>query len=143
MDKLDAAIIDCEASSRLTAPAYLAWQRIKEAAKQTPPAALAVPAVDKARFESAPCYLCGYNGPGYYQPSQHPCAAGYHAQQPAALAVPEEVRRNAERYAFLRGDVRPGSVRWARWEVKHWTGWWNPVQGEEMDAAIDAARGKE
>ena len=42
MDKLDVAIIDCEASSRLTAPAYLAWQRIKEAAKQAPPAA-AVP----------------------------------------------------------------------------------------------------
>lgn len=39
MDKLDVAIIDCEASSRLTAPAYLAWQRIKEAAK-APPAAV-------------------------------------------------------------------------------------------------------
>jgi len=20
-----------------------------------------------------PCSVCGYNGPGYYQPSQHPC----------------------------------------------------------------------
>ena len=36
-------------------------------------------AIDKARFERAPCYLCGYNGPGYYKPDTHPCAAKYHA----------------------------------------------------------------
>lgn len=36
-------------------------------------------AIDKARFERAPCYLCGYNGPGYYRPDTHPCAAKYHA----------------------------------------------------------------
>lgn len=29
-------------------------------------------------FEEAPCFLCGYNDPGYYQPEQHPCAALYH-----------------------------------------------------------------
>ena len=34
--------------------------------------------IDKARFEQAPCYLCGYNGPGYYQPDTHKCAALYH-----------------------------------------------------------------
>ncbi len=45
--------------------------------------------VDRKRFEQAPCYLCGYNGPGYYQPSQHPCAANYHAPPPSA--VPEVV----------------------------------------------------
>lgn len=37
MNKLDMTIIDCEASSRLTAPAYLAWQRIKEAAPPKQP----------------------------------------------------------------------------------------------------------
>ena len=43
-------------------------------------------AMDKARFKTAPCYLCGYNGPGYYQPDAHPCAAKYHAaQQPVAV----------------------------------------------------------
>jgi hypothetical protein len=46
--------------------------------------------------------------------------------------------KDAERYRFLRGDGGPASVRWPRWEVKHWTGCWNPVQGEGMDAAIDA-----
>lgn len=35
--------------------------------------------VDAERFEDAPCYLCGYSGPGYYQTGTHPCAAGYHA----------------------------------------------------------------
>jgi len=27
----------------------------------------------------SPCFKCGYNGPGYYQPGQHPCAAQHHA----------------------------------------------------------------
>lgn len=34
---------------------------------------------DVKRFEEAPCYLCGYNGRGYYQPTEHPCASRYHA----------------------------------------------------------------
>lgn len=29
--------------------------------------------------ESLPCFCCGYNGPGYYQPDTHPCAARHHA----------------------------------------------------------------
>jgi hypothetical protein len=36
---------------------------------------------DRKRFEQAPCYLCGYNGAGYYQPATHPCANRYHASQ--------------------------------------------------------------
>lgn len=27
----------------------------------------------------APCFVCGYNGPNYYQPDVHPCAARHHA----------------------------------------------------------------
>lgn len=34
---------------------------------------------DRKRFESAPCYICGYNGPGYFQTKTHSCAAAYHA----------------------------------------------------------------
>ena len=34
--------------------------------------------IDVRRFERAPCYLCGYNGPGYFQPNLHPCASRYH-----------------------------------------------------------------
>lgn len=49
MNKLDVAIIDCEASSRLTAPAYLAWQRIKEAAKAPPAAAVSAANVTPMR----------------------------------------------------------------------------------------------
>ena len=25
-----------------------------------------------------PCFICGYNGQGYYQPDQHPCAERHH-----------------------------------------------------------------
>jgi hypothetical protein len=28
-----------------------------------------------------PCFACGYNGPGYYQTSHHPCAARHHEAQ--------------------------------------------------------------
>lgn len=35
-------------------------------------------AFNATRFESAPCYLCGYNGPGYYQTEMHSCAKLYH-----------------------------------------------------------------
>jgi len=31
------------------------------------------------RFSEAPCPICDYNGPGYFQPSTHPCAAMFHA----------------------------------------------------------------
>ena len=36
------------------------------------------PPIDIKRFEQAPCFLCGYNGGGYYQPDTHPCAREYH-----------------------------------------------------------------
>jgi len=26
----------------------------------------------------APCFLCGYNGPEYYESSHHPCASRHH-----------------------------------------------------------------
>lgn len=29
----------------------------------------------RPKFSSAPCSICGYNGPGYYQPASHVCAA--------------------------------------------------------------------
>lgn len=38
--------------------------------------------LERKRFERAPCYLCGYNGEGYYQPGNHPCAAMYHRGRP-------------------------------------------------------------
>lgn len=37
-------------------------------------------AIDTAKFMNRPpCYICGYNGPGYYDSVKHPCAAHYHA----------------------------------------------------------------
>lgn len=32
----------------------------------------------RGAMEEAPCFCCGYNGPGYYQPDQHPCAKRHH-----------------------------------------------------------------
>lgn len=33
----------------------------------------------RREFEKAPCFICGYNGAGYYQPDTHKCAEQYHA----------------------------------------------------------------
>lgn len=35
-------------------------------------------------MEDAPCFFCGYNGPGYFQPTQHACAIEHHAAIDAA-----------------------------------------------------------
>lgn len=37
------------------------------------------------KLSNAPCDRCGYNGPGYFQPEQHPCATEHH--QAVALEV--------------------------------------------------------
>jgi hypothetical protein len=29
-------------------------------------------------MDKPPCFCCGYNGSGYYQPDEHPCAARHH-----------------------------------------------------------------
>ena len=29
-------------------------------------------------MNSGPCFSCGYNGPGFYNPENHPCAAKHH-----------------------------------------------------------------
>ena len=39
--------------------------------------------IDTLRFAQPPCYRCGYNGAGYYQPRTHPCAARYHLTEEA------------------------------------------------------------
>lgn len=30
-------------------------------------------------MDDPPCFCCGYNGPGYFQPDKHPCAKRHHA----------------------------------------------------------------
>lgn len=34
-------------------------------------------------FDKSPCFICGYGGAGYYQPSMHPCAEEYHRRKEA------------------------------------------------------------
>lgn len=58
----------------------------------------------------------------------------------------EAMKRDARRYRWLRGglDVPSWSERWQRWEVRNWNGrHWNTLFADQVDAAIDAARGKE
>ena len=34
---------------------------------------------ERGAMALAPCFACGYNGPNYFQPDVHPCAARHHA----------------------------------------------------------------
>ena len=34
--------------------------------------------IERGAMEDAPCFICGYDGPGYYQPDKHRCAARHH-----------------------------------------------------------------
>jgi hypothetical protein len=33
----------------------------------------------RGQMTKPPCFVCGYNGEGYYNPTKHPCAAHHHA----------------------------------------------------------------
>jgi hypothetical protein len=54
--------------------------------------------------------------------------------------------KDAERYRWLRGSesVPAHSIRWARWEIRHWQGanGWRDLLRSELDVAIDAAMGE-
>lgn len=55
-----------------------------------------------------------------------------------------EAGRDAARYRWLRGgaDIPLESNRWARWEVRYWCGrWWSTMFADQLDTAINAARG--
>lgn len=55
----------------------------------------------------------------------------------------EALKKDAERYRWLRGDVPAHSMRWARWRIEHWAREgpsWADIRWSDLDAAIDVAR---
>jgi hypothetical protein len=70
---------------RIEALEWGAMRQLRSALSTTHPAQAAEgDSIDVKRFERAPCYLCGYNGAGYYQPSSHACSKRYHATKASA-----------------------------------------------------------
>ena len=61
-----------------------------------------------------------------------------------AEAERDALRADAERYRWLRGDTQKDfSSRWSRWRIEHWASpgpTWCDIRGDDLDAAIDAAR---
>ncbi len=57
------------------------WDRLGQCAKQQ--AATIKELQDRlftlGEMSEPPCFCCGYNGDGYYQPETHPCAARHHS----------------------------------------------------------------
>lgn len=52
----------------------------------------------------APCDVCGYNGPGYYQPETHPCAAMLKTDR--AMTVKMTTAQMAEAWVAELGDIQ-------------------------------------
>jgi hypothetical protein len=40
---------------------------------------------ERKKFEQGACFICGYNGEKYFQPSTHKCAERYHANSKRAF----------------------------------------------------------
>lgn len=59
-------------------------------------------AINPRLFERSPCYRCGYNGPGYYQPDMHACAKDYHEHVRSQARTREELLAMV---AQLRGEL--------------------------------------
>ena len=63
--------------------------------------------MDIKRFEDEPpCYLCGYNGPGYFNSDVHPCASEYHQQRDnEADRMPSRIRELEQELAEARRTI--------------------------------------
>ena len=92
-----------------------------------------------------PRYGLRWNGPG--EPVSVPMDDGYwtpwHLTEMLRAQL-AEAQRDSERYHFLAGfGVTAHSPRWAHWRIERWTkDGWEPIYGNLMNAAIDAAKGE-
>jgi cell division protein FtsB len=80
-------------------------------------------------MDNPPCFCCGYNGSGYYQPDKHPCAERHHA------ARKEEGACSVDSICRQRRSAEGGKMSdFERW----WESW---LHGDDPDsiAARDAA----
>lgn len=64
----------------LPPPVRIAYEALYEGGASSPTPDALVERIDLKRFQKAPCYICGYSGPNYYQSDVHKCASLYHAQ---------------------------------------------------------------
>lgn len=60
---------------------------------------------DTRRFQSAPCFICGYNGGGYFQPETHSCAERYHSEPESKPDALEARLRTADALIERVADV--------------------------------------
>ena len=78
--------------------------------------------------------------------AQQQWAHAWRDKHDALTAENAALRKDAERYRWLRGSesVPAHSIRWARWEIRHWQGanGWRDLLRSELDVAIDAAMGE-
>lgn len=123
-------MVDVEFHTRPEKPEGEGWYPLVVAIFAQQPAAVDG-AIDKTRFERAPCYLCGYNGLGYYQPDTHPCAAKYHAALEELHLAEVRVRELARKTLGAQKEV----VAWARLVYARPVN--APEPAEEWDEVVD------
>ena len=66
---------------------------------------------ERRKFRGSNCFICGYNGANYFQPSIHACARRYHADEEVyAAALESAVERLQRELDEARGIVR--AIHW-------------------------------
>lgn len=89
---------------------------------------------DRTRFEAAPCYICGYNGQGYFQPDLHKCSTQYHssAANPVEPKLPgQENGANPEAAFTAAFAANPSRGEGDRRDAERWR--WLAAEHERID----------
>lgn len=99
--------------------------------------------VDIKRFQKAPCYLCGYNGGGYYQPERHVCADRYHKAVALSCALDGmdgQMLRRAVSSLIAERDALRTAVEEMKAECRGWSDDWvrHAANYERLEAERDA-----
>ena len=89
------------------------------------------------KLSAAPCDQCGYSGPGYYQPSTHPCAEAHHKAEVAteySCGVCDSCHTDLEaaRKCCLSGKLPDGTRQPAMTDAEL------ELEAEELCTATDA-----
>lgn len=58
-----------------------------------------------SQASASPCKVCGYNGPGYYQPETHSCPGNKNWKPAMTKLLSERLGQLLERYADTGNDV--------------------------------------
>ena len=86
-------------------------------------------------FSEAPCFLCGYNGEGYYQPNAHSCAKHYHSMTLSKLWNTRPIANNGVSFEDIEKIIWKHCTPLYEEDIQGHT---HTLKGNELAKAIHA-----